>query len=285
MVIKGRTDMAAEACRLWRRDEKELDGLPGVRAWEERDGALGVSAVEILDGAGAERLGKPPGRYYTLELPEIPPRGDEGFRPAVEALARLLRRCIGEGARSFLLAALGNAEVTPDALGPLSAGFVFPTRHLIERGEPAFRGFSAVSVCRPGVLGTSGVESAGQVGALCRLLKPDCVLAVDALAGADADRLCRTVQVSDAGVAPGSGVGNDRAALTRETLGVPVVAIGVPTVIDAAYFAQNERFRGLYVTPRGIGTTLHSAARLIGCAIDLAAHPGLELEDVFALID
>ena len=134
------------------------------------------------------------------------------------------------------------------------------------------------------MLGSTGMESAEQLRLLCDSLRPDCVIAVDALAGCEAERLCRTVQICDSGIAPGSGVGNDRAALSRESLGVPVVAVGVPTVIDAAHFSSDQALRGLFVCPRDIDAIVRCAGRLIAYGIDLAVHPGLSVEDVDALI-
>ena len=147
--------------------------LPGVRCREEELHGLGVFTVEILDEQGAQALGKPPGRYYTLRLPRRFERGAESFTDAVEALAELVRRCLPEEVGSVLVAALGNPDITPDALGSLAAGSVLVTRHLKEREPESFRGFCSLALCRPGVLGTSGIESAAQIQTLCRLLQPD----------------------------------------------------------------------------------------------------------------
>ena len=136
----------------------------------------------------------------------------------------------------------------------------------------------------PGVLGSSGIESAEQLRLLCGSLRPDCVIAIDALAGCEAERLCRTVQICDSGIAPGSGIGNDRAALCRDSLGVPVIAIGVPTVIDAAHFSSEPALRGLFVCPRNIDEAVHCAGRLIAYGVNLAIHPGLTVVDIDALI-
>ena len=285
MVNSVRTDLASEAHRLWRASPEATSGLPGVRAGEEKILGFPVMAVEILDEEGAQALGKPLGRYYTMELPRVPGRGEEAFPDAVGALARLIRRCLPEREQGpFLVAALGNPDITPDSLGPLCAESVLVTRHLKARQPSLFHPFAPTAVCRTGVLGTSGMESALQIRALCRSLFPCCVIAVDALAGADADRLCRSVQVCSSGIAPGSGVGNDREQLDARSLGVPVVAIGIPTVIDASFFSGDESVRGLFVTPRGIDEQVRSGARLIGYAINLALHDGLTVDDVQALL-
>ena len=285
MGLSPRTDMASEAHRLWQRQAGETGELPGVLAREERLEGFPVSAVEILDERGAEALGKAPGHYYILELPRFFGRGEPDFPAACAALARLLRRCLPEGGGSVLIAALGNPEITPDALGPAAADRVLVTRHLKQRPSELFETLREVSVSRPGVLGSSGVESSQQLRALCKLLEPAAVIAVDALAGAEPERLCRTVQVCDTGVAPGSGVGNDRAALNRESLGCPVIALGVPTVIDAGLFSAEECVAGLFVTPRDIDRVIRRAGFLLGSALNLALQPELNLEDLEALLD
>ena len=284
MTKYGRTDLAAEAHRLWREQAEKTTRLPGVRAAEENVEGFPVTAVEILDEEGEQRLGKPRGRYYELRLPALFPQRGPDFARAAAALAELIRRCLPEPLPgSALVAALGNPDVTPDALGPLCAGHVLVTRHLGR--EPGFEGLRPVALCRPGVLGTSGVESAFQLRALCGALRPGCVLAVDALAAVGPEALCRCVQVCDAGIAPGSGVGNDREALSAGTLGAPVVALGVPTVIDAAALAPDAGLRGLFVTPRSIDSAVRQYARLLGCAINAALQEGLSLADMELLLD
>lgn len=273
-----RTDLASEAHALYTRSVGKLDG---VIAREEKLGGCLVTNVDILDAQAAEKLGKPVGRYCTLELDRLPLRCDPDFGAVCHALAQLIARCLPDGAASFLVAALGNPDITPDALGPLCAETVIVTRHLKHRMPEVFASMREVAVCRTGVLGTTGIESAAAVAALCRELKPDCVIAVDALAGARLDALCKSVQVCDSGIAPGSGVGNDRAALSRETLGVPVVALGVPTVTDAS--ALGDGLAGLFVTSRSIDSDVRSAARLIGYALDFAFHPSLTAEEIFSL--
>ena len=283
MEIYGRTDLAAEAHRLWRTQADETTLLPGVRAADETLEGFPVTAVEILDEEGERTLGKPAGRYYELRMPALFPQHGSELERAASALASLIRRCLPQPLpSSALIAALGNPEVTPDALGPLCAGHILVTRHL--RGDPLFQGLRPVSVCRTGVLGTSGVESALHIQTLCRALRPACVLAIDALAGIEPDSLCRCVQISDAGIAPGSGVGNDRDALSPATLGVPVVSLGVPTVLDASALSPDTSLRGFFVTPRYIDGAVRQYARLIGYAIDLALHEDLSMGDVEALL-
>ena len=279
MVNYGRTDLASEARSL-----RGADRLPGVEVREERLEGLRVTAVEVRPGEGARLLGKPPGHYYTLALPPRLERAAEDFPRAAQALAALIRRCGAARWRTVLIAALGNPDITPDALGNLAAAQLLVTRHLKEQGEAAFRSFASTALCRTGVLGTTGLESAAQIRSLCRELRPDGVAAIDALAGTELRGLCRSVQVCDTGIAPGSGVGNDREALNAQTLGCPVLAIGVPTVIDAAHFADDPALRQMFVTPRGIDSAVRGAARVVACGLNLALHPGLTLEDIDLLL-
>ena len=272
-----RTDMAAE---LRRRIGGEL---PGVGCQEEELNGLKVFAVDIFGREGELRLGKPQGQYYTLSLPRFFDRGSERFTEAVHALAELITRCLPGKHDEVLTAALGNPDITPDALGSLAAGSLLVTRHLKEKDPKQFDRFCSLALCRPGVLGTSGVESAEQIKSLCGLLRPDLIVVIDALAGAEAESLCRSVQVSNAGISPGSGVGNDRRELSRETLGVPVVSIGIPTVIDAGFLGEGA-FGGMFVTPREIDSLVRAGGRLIGYALNLAMHEGLEIADVDALV-
>ncbi|MBR3186137.1 MAG: GPR endopeptidase, partial [Oscillospiraceae bacterium] len=201
---------------------------------------------------------------------------------AAAAVAALVRRCGVPEEGGVLVAALGNPDITPDALGPLCASSVLVTRHLKAGGDPLWDRFAPVSLLRTGVLGTAGVESAEQIRALCGTVKPALVIVVDALAGADAARLCRSIQVCDSGISPGSGVCNDRQRIDRSLLDVPVTAIGVPTVTDAS--PAGEGAGGLFVTPRDIDSSVRACARIIAYGINLALHPSLTVGDIDALI-
>ena len=251
-----RTDLAMEAKALWEKSAGKTTKLAGVRARErERDG-FAVTDVHILDRRGEAALGKPAGRYVTLELPPLA----RDVRPAAEALA----------------AGLGNEAVTPDALGPLCLRGLFLTRHLIRHLPEQFGGVRPVSAVAPGVLATTGMESLELVRGAVRHVRPACVLAVDALAAAAPERLCRTFQLSDAGIVPGSGVGNARAALQKRTLGVPVFCLGVPTVLDAGTLGGP---RGMIVTPRDIDAQVRFLGRVAADAVNLALHPEISYDD------
>ena len=197
------------------------------------------------------------------------------------------------------MAGLGNEAITPDSLGPRTLRHVLATRHLVSSLPETFGAFRPVSALATGVLGNTGMESAELVKAVAEKLRPDAVIAVDALAARRLGRVCRTVQLTDTGIAPGSGVGNARKELSRGTLGVPVVGLGVPTVVDAATLAADlteqagleeisasdfgEYGGGMMVTPREIDQQITLMARLLGYGIDLALHD-LSVGDVTALV-
>ena len=281
MSINVRTDVASEALRIAAGAAGKVSSLEGVRAAEETLHGFSVTSVEIFDETGAKALSKPIGKYFTLHLPDFTDRGGSGFPAAAQTVAELIRRCLPAKFDSALIAALGNPDITPDALGSLTAAYTIVTRHL--KGAPGFDCFRSAAVCRTGVLGTTGIESAAQIKLLAQALRPDCLIAVDALAGADAARLCRSVQICDSGIAPGSGVGNDREPLCRGTLGIPVIAVGVPTVIDAAVFGVDGT-EGLFVTPRNIDSVVRRAGRLIAYGVNLALHDGLTVADIDMLV-
>lgn len=279
-----RSDLAAEIYSLSQDSAVKNTLFPGLSLRDEQLFGLSVNCLEISDPEASVKLGKPVGSYFTLELPVNGYRSSDEFPSSVKAVAELIRRCAGELPEETLIAALGNPDITPDAIGPLTASSVLVTRHMKKAGSPEFVPFRSVALCRTGVLGTTGVESAAQIRTLCHELGVGLVIAVDALACAESSHLCRTVQISSSGIVPGSGVGNDREKLDREFLGVPVVAVGVPTVIDAAVFSDDEALRGMFVTPRSIDSLVRCASRIIGYGIDLALHDGLTIEDVDMLV-
>ena len=276
-----RTDLASEVVQ-----RPENASLAGLELNEERICGCRVTAVKINGGEASKVLCKPIGNYLTLELDEYIRRRENSFSDAANALSQLMRRFAEiQNAQSFLVACLGNRAITPDAVGPEVSDSLIVTRHLKQSLPQEFAALSSVAVLRTGVLGTTGIESAQSLKALCGLVQPDCVIAVDALASGDLDRLCRNVQICDSGIAPGSGVGNDRAELNRESLGVPVIAVGVPTVIDAAAFCADESAAGLFVTPRNIDELVRSVSKLVAYGLNLALHPGLSIADVDMLVE
>ena len=297
MFIK-RTDLALEARELWQESAEKATRLNGVKAAKQRSEGYPVTQVDILDERGEKALGKPRGTYRTIDLTTFWQRKSDFFERAVRAVGGQLKELLpGEG--PVLVIGLGNSAMTPDAIGPLTADSVLVTRHLIAAMPKHFSGFRPVAVFRTGVLGTTGVESAEAVRGLVAQVEPSLVIAVDALASRRVGRVCATVQLSDTGIIPGSGVGNHRLALNRETLGVPVFAIGIPTVVDAATLAADlledsgvtdfdgDKLRGsqqnLMVTPRDIDQQVRDLSKVVGYGINWALQD-LEIEEINALL-
>lgn len=294
-MLTIRTDLAAEAHRLWRENAGETARLPGVRAGEEEIEGLPVTRVEILDREGAEALGKPEGIYLTLDVSALWRREEDALRRAARAVAALLEPLLPEEG-PVLAAGLGNPAMTPDALGPRTLDHLLVTRHLME----VLPGMRSVAGLGAGVLGTTGLEVAEWVRGAAEHVRPAAVIVVDALAARGLDRLCNTIQLSDTGLVPGSGVGNHRMALNREGLGVPVLSVGVPTVVDAQTVARDilaEAGAGdtppaalhgqgsrLFVTPDSIDAKIRDLAKVLGYGLDMALQPGVEIEDLEALM-
>ncbi len=288
-MLTRRTDLAAEAHELWREREGETTALPGVRARDEKIQGLPVHRVEILDDQGAQALSKPRGTYLTADITSFWKREADSFETVTAVIAELLRPLLPkEGC--VLIAGIGNAAMTPDALGPLTLDHLLITRHL-GKILPDFRSTAAIGA---GVLGTTGIEVAEWVRGTAQRVQPAAVILVDALAARSLDRLCTTIQIADSGLIPGSGVGNHRMALNRETLGVPVVSIGVPTVVEARTLAR-DLLRGdapefleretMFVTPDSIDAKIRDLAKLIGYGINRALQSELTLEDLTALLE
>ena len=265
------------------RTDLALELAEGRRVQQRTQTLEGFSLHTVTVTESDTDFGRPPGQYATLSIRDLLRRETDAFPRACRAVAQILRQLApsNQDPRApVLVIGLGNRAVTPDAIGPLCCQNVLATRHLVEQSPEQFRAFRPVAVLAPGVLGTTGVESADMIRALADRLHPDAIIAVDALACAQLDRLGRTVQLTDTGITPGSGVGNDRTGLSRDTLGIPVAAIGLPTVIDAGGFSDDPRAAQMFVTPRDIDAVVRDAAKLIGYGINLALHDGLTIGDV-----
>ncbi|MGG1311872.1 MULTISPECIES: GPR endopeptidase [Cohnella] len=237
-----RTDLALEA-----REAAQADGngdIPGVLSETNKESGITVTRMHIQNEEGARRIGKMIGHYVTLEVPELR-RGDSSLQDKVattfarEFEAFLQRVGIGKDA-SVLIVGLGNWNVTPDALGPLVVENTMVTRQFFElMADQVNPGYRSVSAVAPGVLGTTGIESSDIVRGIVNQSKPELVIAVDALAARSLDRVNTTIQIADTGIHPGSGIGNKRKGLTKDILGVPCIAIGVPTVVYASTIVNN----------------------------------------------
>jgi len=298
--LTRRTDLALEARELFAASTGEKTALEGVKATDSEREGFPVTTVEVLDETGAKAIGKPVGKYVTLTLTGIENRLPQDFDRAARAVGSLLRELLpGEKTAPVLVAGLGNRDITPDCIGPGAVKYTFVTRHLVKEMPDQFGTLRPVSAVAAGVTGSTGVESGELLRGVVEKVSPACVIAADALASRSLSRVCTTVQIADSGIVPGSGVGNSRAEISRATLGVPVIAVGVPTIVDAATLASDvaaeagqadlepEALRtaakGLLVTPRDIDAQVAALSRVVGLGISLALQD-LELDDLTALL-
>lgn len=224
--MRGRTDLAVEM----KEDIQSDEPIRGVHVMTKNHGDTDIQEVRIVvqDEEGAMRLGKPVGTYITLESEHLREQ-DEGFHePMMEVLCKELKQFIGKK-RRIMVAGLGNRDVTPDALGPFVIDNLYVTRHLLKEG--IISQSIEISAIAPGVMAQTGMESSVILKALVKEIRPELLIVIDALAARESDRLNKTIQLADTGITPGSGVGNHRNAINEESIGIPVLAIGVPTVI------------------------------------------------------
>ena len=286
-----RTDLAVEAIE----NHKTAAALPHVRQSDRTLEGFAVHEVRILSEDAAREIGKPQGRYLTFELDALIRREEDAFPRACKALSTLLRELLphpNDG--PVLIAGLGNRMITPDAIGPQTADHVIATRHLVAQSPAIFADWRPVSALAPGVLGQTGVETGEVICGVLDRVRPAAVIAVDALAAGRLSRLLRTVQLAATGITPGAGVGNARAALNEETLGVPVIAVGVPTVVDGATLAHeissqlgqpacealDDLSQPVMITTRDIDREVADISRMIGYAVNMALHPHLSVADI-----
>lgn len=232
-----RTDLAVEAHEMLQESQEEQKGIQGVIVKEKEEEGITITKVTI-DEIASESMGKKPGSYLTLEVQGIRQQDTELQQKVERIFAKEFSYFLEEVGvtkeASCLIVGLGNWNVTPDALGPIVVENVLVTRHLFQlQPESVEEGFRPVSAIRPGVMGITGIETSDVIYGIIEKTKPDFVIAIDALAARSIERVNSTIQISDTGIHPGSGVGNKRKELSKETLGIPVIAIGVPTVVDA----------------------------------------------------
>ncbi|TFE31642.1 GPR endopeptidase [Cohnella luojiensis] len=238
-----RTDLALEAKEIATEGQQSAT-IPGV--WSETENAEGITVtrMEIQTEQGAQQIGRMIGHYVTLEVPELR-QGDTTLQDKVatsfaKEFEAFLKRLGINTTSSVLIVGLGNWNVTPDALGPIVVENILVTRHYFElMPDQVSPGYRQVSAVAPGVLGTTGIESSDIVQGIVATSKPDLIIAIDALAAKSLERVNTTIQIADTGINPGSGIGNKRKGLTKEILGVPVIGIGVPTVVYASTIVNN----------------------------------------------
>ncbi len=294
MGVQVRTDLALEAKETVQKPDEEIRG---VRVEEEKDAEkeIYITRVIIETKNGAKIMGKPMGTYITLEAPRMATPDEDYHREVSEKVADQIRELLPDEKEelSILVVGLGNREVTADALGPNAADQLHITRHVVrEFGKAAYNKnkMHTVSAIVPGVMAKTGMETCEIIRGVVEETKPDAIIAIDALAARSTKRLNRTIQITDTGVQPGSGVGNHRHALTRETLGIPVIGIGIPTVVDAGTIVgdaveQIERevlfcsdmhalkmaeLQNMYVTTKDIDDVVNRLSYTVSEAINIA---------------
>jgi len=323
MVRNVYTDLAIEVAETIQKErtDTEIEGV-GMEVMVSPDGGITTTWVEIRNEVGAREMGRPVGNFVTVESPQMKENDldahDEIIKITADRLVELAKLSADD---VILIIGLGNSHVTPDALGPRVAAKTLVTRHVMEELTPELGdAVRAVAAVAPGVMGTTGIETAEVVRGLVARVKPDLVIAIDALAARHTRRINATIQMSDTGVSPGGGMGQCRVQLNRETLGVPVIGIGVPTVVDAAtlvndtmdmmlenmaascpqdggfftalqQLAEEEKYAficeslapyagNMFVTPKEVDAVVERLARIIANALNIALHPGICKEDI-----
>ena len=313
-MISVRTDLALEASEMCEKSQ-EGSSIPGVKIETKELENCIVTKVEVIDRQGAEIMNKDIGKYITLESNLMKFDDDESREEMISYLKEELVDIFGQDKnKKTLVIGLGNRNITSDALGPKSVSKTLVTRHLFKNYNKDYDDdFTEVSALSPGVMGVTGIETSEIVKSLVEKVKPDRVVAIDALASRKMERVNSTIQISTAGISPGGGVGNTRKSLTKETLGVDVIAIGVPTVVDAAtltidvldmaidnLIAQSEETESFYemlkklkeekyhlikdsldpydknliVTPKDIDDTIENLSIIISEGLNRSLHPG-----------
>ena len=319
-MINTRTDLALESKEMYKeKNNKEADGV--ILEEEEVDGTK-ISKVRIINEIGSEKLGKPIGNYITLDIPQFTEYDGELMDSVSKVLGKILKELIKvKKDDRVLVVGLGNWNVTPDALGPKVIEGIMVTRHLSEvMPEVMEENMISVAAISPGVLGTTGIETGEVIKSLVDKIKPSLIICIDALAARRIQRLNKTIQISDTGISPGAGVGNHRKAINEEELGVKVIAVGVPTVVDASTIANdtmdmvldnlineaqegkefynmlknidknakevlikemlNPYFGDLIVTPKEVDLIIDSLSKIIANGINIAVQPNMTMEDI-----
>lgn len=276
-----RTDLAVELAG------GENEALKGVERKFEEKGEIKISTVKITSAEGERTVGKPIGEYITLEFPPIYKICD--YSELKNEVVKALETLISGKRDSILIAGLGNTEITPDAIGPLTAKQILATRHI--SGQFAenigLKGLRSVSVITPGVLGQTGIETTELIKGAAEAVMPDALIVIDALAAGSAHRLFKTIQLCNTGISPGSGVKNSRREINEKNLGIPVIAIGVPTVTDADSLCfeltgkEPEKSSDMFVTPKDVDLLADRISEILSLALNRFLQPEID-EDIIA---
>ena len=320
-MINVRTDLAIEARQIYKEENNDKD-TDGIIVEEIEEEGTKITTVRILNEEGAKNMGKPIGNYITLDIPEFTAYDGELMDDVSKVLGKTLKKLVNLSEdKLVLVVGLGNRKVTPDALGPKVIEGIMVTRHLKAiMPETIDDSVAPVAAIAPGVLGITGVETGEIIKGLVEKIKPNLVICIDALASRKIDRLNRTIQISDTGISPGAGVGNHRMQINEQSLGVKVIAVGVPTVVDAATIANdtidlvlddlirqseegkefynmlkkvdkdeksllikevlNPFVKDLVVTPKDIDLMIDSLSKIISNGINIAVQPNMTVEDI-----
>ena len=273
--MENRTDLAVECF-----ESTEKTKLDGVIVRENN----AVTTVEVTNENGALALGKPKGKYVTLNVQSFV-TDTNVFDERLNEFSSVLKTVMPKNVASVLVVGVGNENITADSLGPKTNDYVLATRHILpdlQKSLAADDLFNVATVTT-GVLGETGIETAEIVKGIVRQISPDCVIAVDALAASSAERLGTTIQFSDSGISPGSGVGNHRDEISSTTVGVPVIAIGIPTVVSTGVISGDGSDTA-FVTPREIDRITEQGAKLIGMGINVCLQKSLSVSDLSALV-
>ena len=291
--MQMRTDLAIEAREL------AGDRVAGTDYREYRENGMKISRLTVKTQRAGQLLGKDAGTYITVEMPSLTDNFTETDE-RIKTIGREIRRLLPVNGL-LLVAGLGNEEITPDSLGPKTGARVLATRHItgeLARAAGLDR-LRPVAVLNTGVTGQTGIETGEYILSVVKRIRPNAVIAVDALASRRIERLGKTVQISDAGISPGAGVGNHRTRINKETIGVPVIAIGVPTVVDAQTFAgdllsdsavrrsavlPDRNVRQMIVIPREIDLLTERASRLLAFSLNAAMQNAFDLRELVSLM-
>ncbi len=307
-----RTDLALEAKEMYHETAGSVTEIEGVRARTEDKEGLTITTVDILNEKGKKALGKEIGTYITIEMPKFKEYGHAfytiGSLELKKQLLKLLKALNIPPNADILVVGLGNRSITPDALGAKVTDKLIITKHLHQLAPEAVQDLGSVSGISPGVMGITGIETAEIIKGLLSRIHPKAVIAIDSLASRSMERISTTIQLSDTGISPGSGIGNTRDTLNQESLGVPVIAIGVPMVVDAAtlafdavtrmpaspFRADQETFDkiksslsanigNLMVTPKDIDKILNQMVNIVSSGINIALH-SISLDEIDSYI-